>query len=88
MSVSAFDKQLESVVRSGVPGVVAVAVGPDFREERAAGVADVESGEPLTPEHRFRIASVTKIFVGALVLQLVDEACSIWTAMPPRSPRA
>ena len=27
----------------------------------------------MTPEHRFRIGSVTKIFVAALVLQLVDE---------------
>ena len=37
------------------------------------GLADVGTGEPMTPSHRFRIASVTKIFVGALVLQLVDE---------------
>jgi D-alanyl-D-alanine carboxypeptidase len=36
-------------------------------------MADVATGEPLTPEHRFRIGSVTKIFVAALVLQLVAE---------------
>jgi D-alanyl-D-alanine carboxypeptidase len=52
-----------------MPG--AVAVGPHFAG--AAGVANIENGEPLTTEHRFRIGSVTKIFVGALVLQLVAE---------------
>lgn len=62
-------ERLQAVVAAGLPG--AVAVGPDFAE--AAGVANIETGEPLTSEHRFRIGSVTKIFVGALVLQLVAE---------------
>jgi D-alanyl-D-alanine carboxypeptidase len=66
-------EQLEAVVATGVPGAVAVAGGPDFRVEAAAGLADVKTGEVLTAEHRFRIGSVTKIFVAALVLQLVDE---------------
>jgi len=65
--------QLEAIVATGVPGAVAVAVRPDGRIEAAAGVADLESGEPLTPEHRCRIGSVTKIFVATLVLQLVAE---------------
>lgn len=65
--------QLEALVATGVPGAVAVAVRPDGRVEAATGVADLETGEPLTPEHRFRIGSVTKIFVAALVLQLVAE---------------
>jgi D-alanyl-D-alanine carboxypeptidase len=52
-----------------MPG--AVAVGPRFAG--AAGFANIETGEPLTTEHRFRIGSVTKIFVGTLVLQLVAE---------------
>ena len=60
---------MQALVAEGLPGVVAV--GPDFAG--AAGVANIETGEPLTPEHRFRIGSVTKIFVGALVLQLVAE---------------
>jgi D-alanyl-D-alanine carboxypeptidase len=66
-------EQLEAVVATGVPGAVAVASGPDFRVEAAAGLADVKTSEVLTAEHRFRIGSVTKIFVAALVLQLVDE---------------
>jgi D-alanyl-D-alanine carboxypeptidase len=41
--------------------------------EVAAGVADRASGVPLTPGARFRIASVTKTFVGAAALRLVEQ---------------
>jgi D-alanyl-D-alanine carboxypeptidase len=50
-----------------------VAAGPDFRWEGAAGLADLERAEPLTSDHRFRVASVSKLFVAAVVLQLIDE---------------
>ena len=71
--MAALEAQLEAVVATGVQGVVAVAAGPEGRVEAAAGVADIGTGEPLTVEHRFRIGSVTKIFVAALVLRLVAE---------------
>jgi CubicO group peptidase (beta-lactamase class C family) len=67
------DDHVEAVARTGVPGVVAVAARPGFSWERAAGIADAETGAALTTDHRFRIASVTKLFVAAVVLQLVDE---------------
>jgi D-alanyl-D-alanine carboxypeptidase len=59
-------------VQSGMPGAVAVASGPGFHWEGAAGLANAET-EPLTVEHRFRVASVTKLFIATAVLQLVDE---------------
>jgi D-alanyl-D-alanine carboxypeptidase len=71
--VEAVRSQLEELVATGVPGAVAVARGPSARVQAASGSADVATGEPLTAEHRFRIGSVTKIFVAALVLQLVTE---------------
>jgi D-alanyl-D-alanine carboxypeptidase len=71
--VRSVQEQLEAIVATGVPGAVAMASGPDGRVEQAAGVADPGTGEPLTAEHRFRIGSVTKIFVAALVLRLVSE---------------
>ena len=37
------------------------------------GIADLSTGTPMTLDHRFRIASVTKLFVATVVLQLVDE---------------
>lgn len=65
--------QLAAVVETGVAGAVVVASGPEGRIEAAVGVADIEAGTALTPEHRFRIGSVTKIFVAPLVLRLVEE---------------
>ena len=58
---------------TGLPGVAVVAARPDGNVEAAAGVANVETGEELTPAHRFRVGSVTKLFVAPLVLQLVAE---------------
>ena len=60
-------------MQNGLPGAVAVASGPGFHYEGAAGLANVETEEPLTVEHRFRAASVTKLFIAAAVLQLADE---------------
>jgi D-alanyl-D-alanine carboxypeptidase len=61
-------------VQTGLPGAVALASGPAGSHwEGATGFADVATGEPLTPAHRFRIQSVMKIFVATVVLQLVDE---------------
>jgi D-alanyl-D-alanine carboxypeptidase len=65
--------QLEAIVATGVPGVAVVAAAPGGTVEAAAGVANVETGEALTPAHRFRVGSVTKLFVAPLVLQLVAE---------------
>src|SRR5919109_2990130 len=65
--------RLEAIVATGVPGAVVVALGPQGRVEGAAGLADLRTGEALTVDHRFRIGSVTKIFVASLVLQLVAE---------------
>lgn len=71
--MKSLDDRLGAVVQADLPGAVAVASGPGFRWEGAAGVADVEKRERLTPGHRFRIGSVTKIFVATVVLQLVAE---------------
>ncbi len=41
--------------------------------QHAAGIADLETGAPVTLEDHLRIASNTKTFVATVVLQLVDE---------------
>jgi D-alanyl-D-alanine carboxypeptidase len=71
--VPTLEDLLAAVVATGVPGAVALAVESEGRVEGAAGLADLGTGEPLSVEHRFRIGSVTKIFVAALVLRLVEE---------------
>jgi D-alanyl-D-alanine carboxypeptidase len=50
-----------------------LAPGLDVDLEVAAGLADVATGEALLPGSRFRIASVTKPFVGAAALRLVED---------------
>ena len=71
--MSRLDDHLQALLDAGVPGAVAVATGPDLSWQRAVGVADAETGAPLTTDHRFLIGSVTKTFVAAVVLQLVGE---------------
>ncbi|MCZ2812609.1 serine hydrolase [Modestobacter sp. VKM Ac-2979] len=59
--------------RLRVPGVqAAVRVGGELVLDTALGVADVDSGAPLTPGHLFRIASHSKTFTATAVLQLVE----------------
>ncbi len=67
------EHMLEAMVETGVPGAAVVAVRPSGYVEAASGTADIATGEPLTAGHRFRIGSVTKVFVAALVLQLVED---------------
>lgn len=57
-----------------IPGAVLVIDTPD-RETLSlvSGVSDLEAGTPLVPHDRFRIGSITKTFVSAVVLQLAQE---------------
>ncbi|MEL6497283.1 MAG: serine hydrolase domain-containing protein [Planctomycetota bacterium] len=57
-----------------VPGA-AVAVYKEGQPvvDRAFGVASLETNEPLTTAHHFRIASITKAVIGTALVQLADE---------------
>lgn len=55
------------------PGIQASVIFPDGRQwTGVAGVADLATGRPLTPDTPFAIASVSKTFLAADVLLLVD----------------
>lgn len=57
-----------------VPGAgVALVDGGDVVYADGFGARDLESNAPATPETMFGVASVTKSFVAASVLQLVDD---------------
>jgi D-alanyl-D-alanine carboxypeptidase len=56
----------------GPPGVVAVVQRGSHRSVFTHGVADVATRAPIHVGDRWRIASVTKAFTGATVLQLVQ----------------
>lgn len=57
-----------------LPGaVIGVRVGDQWELRFAIGEADAESGEPMTLAHDFRVASVSKPFLGTVVLRLAEE---------------
>jgi CubicO group peptidase (beta-lactamase class C family) len=56
------------------PGCVfAAAFGGEIVLEQAFGVADLGTGAPLTPRHRFRVASHSKSFTATGILKLREQ---------------
>jgi D-alanyl-D-alanine carboxypeptidase len=69
---------LDRVVVAGAPGaILAVTLPGGEMWAEARGLAE-RGGAPMTPGHRFRIASITKPFVAVVALQLVQEG---WLAL-------
>ncbi|GAA2586404.1 MULTISPECIES: serine hydrolase domain-containing protein [Streptomyces] len=64
---------VENVRRAGVPGVFAEVCDGDRVWRGAAGVADVDTGRPVTADMRHRVGSVTKTFTAAAVLRQVER---------------
>lgn len=67
------DSALRGLVAQGFPAAVAHYRDNGRERSYAAGVSDVATGQPARTAHRFRIASNTKAFTAAVVLQLVGE---------------
>lgn len=63
----------ESVAENGLVGAVAAVVDGAVVTLSSAGHAEVSTGAPFTPQMHVRVASITKTFVAAAVLQLVGE---------------
>ncbi|MFF0311244.1 serine hydrolase domain-containing protein [Streptosporangium sp. NPDC004379] len=63
----------DDLVTRGAPGAVVHVHDAGVTREAAAGFADAAAGVPMRPDHRFRIASITKTFTAAVILQLVRE---------------
>lgn len=59
-------------------GAVLVAVGGEVVLERGYGMASPQLGVPATPEHRFRVASVSKAFTDVALLRLVAGGALGW----------
>ena len=56
-----------------VPGASVAFIHDGEVVEAAAGVADVDTGRAVTDRTQFRVASVTKMYMAAVVLNLVDR---------------
>ena len=55
------------------PGATAYVSGPNGTWLGAAGVADVETGEPMRPDARMRLESVSKIYTAAVLVRLEQD---------------
>jgi D-alanyl-D-alanine carboxypeptidase len=64
---------IDKVHRAGMPGVFAEVRDGDQVWCGAAGVADVGTGRPVTPDMQHRVGSITKTFTAAAVLQQVES---------------
>ncbi|MFD5920968.1 serine hydrolase domain-containing protein [Kitasatospora sp. NPDC058201] len=77
---------MEAAVRTeGLPGMIATATRPHGSRSVAVGTADTATGQPRSARERFRIGSVTKMFVATVLLQLqaegrldLDDAVETW----------
>ena len=69
------DEKLQAAVAAdAVPGVVAMAAGPDgVLYEGAAGKRSAAADDPITPDTMMRIASMTKIVTTTAALQLIER---------------
>jgi D-alanyl-D-alanine carboxypeptidase len=72
---AALQAALTRFLRStGTPGISATIRWPDGRTwTGTAGYADVARRIPVTPDTAFAVASMSKTFTAALILELVDE---------------
>src|SRR5215470_2270003 len=67
-------KLREAVERKQVPGVVALVTDrKGVVYQGAFGVADVATGQPLSADSMFRIASMTKAITSTALMQLVEQ---------------
>jgi D-alanyl-D-alanine carboxypeptidase len=64
---------LAAIHRVGMPGVFAEVRAGDDVWRGASGVADLETGRPVTPDMRHRVGSITKTFTAAAVVQQAEQ---------------
>lgn len=62
-----------SAVFGAAPGAVLTLVAPDWHYARAAGVADPDTGAPVTCAMPFQVGSNTKMMTATVLLQLQEE---------------
>lgn len=65
--------------RHDLPGAIVGVRSPAAYIEIAAGLANVSTGEPLTPELGFRLMSIVKPVVGLAFARLVEQGRIAWS---------
>ena len=59
--------------RWNVPGMTAAVLHDGTREHAATGVTNLDHPAPVTPDTRFQIGSISKVFTATAIMTLVDE---------------
>lgn len=72
-SAQQVEAAIDAAVEAGAPGIAVSIRRAEGEEFLTSGVASIESRQPIRADTRFRIASVTKSFTAAIVMQLVAE---------------
>jgi D-alanyl-D-alanine carboxypeptidase len=72
------DRRLQAILdhwrgRAGIPAVTVAVHGPHGSDAGASGTTEKGGTTPVAVEAQFRVASITKMFVATVVLQLVQE---------------
>ncbi|KAH9323410.1 hypothetical protein KI387_018049, partial [Taxus chinensis] len=69
-----FDQVMKMIMEYGKsPGAqLAVSKGGQLKYFKAFGVANRETGEPVTTNHVMRYASISKVFAGTAILKLIQ----------------
>jgi D-alanyl-D-alanine carboxypeptidase len=73
LNTSELKAAMDKVRNAGMPGVFAEVRDGDQVWRSAVGVADVNTGRPITPDMRHRVGSISKTFVAAAVLRQVER---------------
>jgi D-alanyl-D-alanine carboxypeptidase len=66
-------QEAAALVAGGVPGIVVLSDAPGRRTRIAAGIDLATPRRPMLSGDRFRVGSITKTFVAALVLRLAEQ---------------
>lgn len=70
---AALQAVMDAAVKVGLPGLTVLVDDADGTWMGSAGYADIENGIAMQPCHINKLGSITKMMVGALVWQLIQE---------------
>ncbi len=59
----------DGILEAGAVGAIVSVDG----EVEAAGLACLDPAEPMTPQHRFRVGSIDKVFMAVVATKVLDD---------------
>jgi D-alanyl-D-alanine carboxypeptidase len=64
---------IDKYVAKGFPGIILLIHDSDGLWVGSSGMADIQAGTPMTPCTVSKVASITKTFIGVIIMKLVEE---------------